>query len=161
MCDEVFYKTEGEECGVFRKTIGNLETGTYDHHVCSPGLSCFLTKDFQGSDVQQCLTVKKQVGEQCLPDYNHCIFTYGCSKNAYEVYTCDAKDLWKGNIGMDTRKIYRPNYQRNDTLLLLGIIVLCIWFLGIVFFFAKRYKTEHETDEMLLADDDKDVKVLY
>lgn len=150
MCDEVFYKSEGEQCGIFQKKAGQLFLGTYEHHVCSLGLACFLTKDFQGNDIQQCLTVKKQVGETCLPDYNHCIFTYTCKKNAYDVYTCDAKDLYKGVQGVNVREIYKPSFETNYLTMIFGIILLTLWFMGVLIFMANRYKREKESDEELI-----------
>lgn len=160
MCDEIFYKSEGQQCGIFQKKIGQLFLGTYEHHVCANGLACFLTKDFQGSDIQQCITVKKQVGEQCLPDYNHCIFTYTCRRNAYSVYTCDAKDLYKGVIGINTNQIYKPDFEVNYSTMIFGIVMITIWFMGILIFVTNRYKREQQSDEQLI-DKRKDEEVVF
>lgn len=150
MCDEIFYKTEGERCGIFRKTIGTIQTSAFEHHVCSNGLACFIVKDFQGNDIQQCITTKKEVGEQCIPDYEHCFSTYGCYRNAYELYTCDAKDLWKGNYGMDNSEIFRPIFQKDYATMIIGIIIIAVWIIGIIIFITNRYGREEYIDKKLL-----------
>ena len=147
MCDTIVYNKEGEKCGIEPDIIGSIRLNTYTHYVCNPGLACFIIKDFQGFDVERCITVKKKIGEDCIVDYNHCFNTYTCKRNQYDEYTCDGKALWKGNIGMNSNSFTSTIAEENVDIIIIGITIFSLWLIGLFLFVASRLgKTEPDLD---------------
>jgi hypothetical protein len=153
MGDTIVYSKEGEKCGIENNYIGLVSLGTYTHYVCNQGLACYTITDFQGIDVQRCVGIKKKIAEDCIPEYNHCFRSYTCKRNQYDEYTCDGQAMWKGNIGMDSNSIHRVSFEQNTNIIILGMVIVTLWFIGLLLFVGNKIKnsSDEKFDPMIHA----------
>lgn len=136
------YVDHGESCGQYSVEDSALPL----FKVCRDGSACYRMIDFDGGTTKRCMTVQKQVAEECNPFHNHCILEYQCMKNAYEDYTCRAEAFWTGNVGIHPDEVFEPTFKKNEAMYMVGVVILVMWFVSIMIFVLKKCYENNDKD---------------
>jgi hypothetical protein len=126
----ITYQGDGDTCGIF--TVINSELRS--HRVCSDGLACMPTAIGNDVTTKICQSVEVLIGERCLPNYDMCYGGVECMKNVNGDYTCGGEEVWIGNPSfVMSGYVKASEFKMNITLIVIGCIVLFLYFLFIVY----------------------------
>lgn len=137
----VSYNGEGATCGIF--TVINSELK--NHLVCDDGLACMDQHISVGSNIvtKKCSTTLLPRGTICNPLYTNCFGGVECLRNEFEIFTCGGSGVWGGNSdAIDTTIVTSSLYERNMTMVILGIILLLIVAIIYMMVFVNRQRTK-------------------